>query len=77
VEVYVHSFLTEALRYGHFNPQNATLVSLGTGCCVGPRDDLDIFWRKSLLPLSGMEEVFLGSLSRSLVSVMYSAMNTA
>ena len=77
MKVYVHSFLTETLRYGHFTPTEVTLVPLGTGGCVGLGAGLEFFWRKSFLPLSGMEEVFLGILSRSLVSVMYSAITTA
>jgi hypothetical protein len=31
VEVYVHSFLTEVFRYGHFTPTEGTLVPLETG----------------------------------------------
>jgi hypothetical protein len=78
VEVYVHLFLTEALHYGHFTPTEGNLVPLGTGACVGPGAGLDFFFFFfSHLPLPGMEEVFLGSLSHSLVSVMYSTYSTA
>jgi len=50
MEVYVHSFLTEALGYGHFTPTAGTLVPLGTGGCVGPWPVWNFFGGKTFCP---------------------------
>jgi hypothetical protein len=64
VEVYVHSFLTEALRYGHFTPTEGTLVPLGKGGCVGPGAGLEFFLEeKPFAPVGN---------GRSISSLVYS-----
>ena len=70
--------LNRGFALGHFTPTEGTLVPLRLGACVGPGAGLNFFFleEKPFTP-PGMEEVFLDSLSRSLVSVMYSAFSTA